>query len=292
MENALELLQSKFQSWVEGAVSMLPNIGVAVVVFVVFWLLSRLARRAVLRGSAHLAERENVSRLIAATVGLGVLFVGLFVALGVMQLDKTVTSLLAGAGVLGLSLGFALQALMTNYIAGTLISFRGTYKEGDLIEADGHFGKVEAIDLRVTRLRVPTGETVLIPNKEIFENSFVNYSETGEHRVDLDLGVSYADDLETAEHVAREALDGVAARIPERDVDVFFTEFGDSAIGIRVRFWVPFQSKKSVHAARSDAIVRLKKAFDAADLSIPFPIRTVDFGIRGGTPLNEMLSAS
>ena len=108
--------------------------------------------------------------------------------------------------------------------------------------------------------------------------------------MDLEVGVSYADDLEKAKQVAIAALDGLEGRNAEREVELFYTGFGGSSIDFVVRFWLTDAYPGSFMAARSAAIQRIKTAFDREGVSIPFPIRTLDFGIEGGATLKEMLA--
>lgn len=289
INQALEPVSDKLQTWSDTLVSMLPNIAVALLLLTVAWLLGRLSRRLTMRLARRAEARNAIARLLGTLTFFVVLGVGLFVALGVLELDKTVTSLLAGAGVVGLALGFAAQSLAANVISGTVISLRRPFKEGDLVETNDHTGTVERIDLRVTQLRTPDGRLVLIPNREVLENPLVNHSIHPPKRVDLGVGVSYDADLETVRDVALEAVRGVDARLDDRDVELYFTEFGGSSIDLVVRFWIPGERRSDFLAARSDAVVAIRKAFDAHGISIPFPIRTLDFGIEGGQTLTEAM---
>ena len=117
---------------------------------------------------------------------------------------------------------------------------------------------------------------MLIPNRQVFENPITNFTVRGTRRVDISLGVSYSDDLEKAKRVAVEAVSAVPGRMPDRDVELFYEEIADSSIDFTIRFWIPFAAQKDYLAARSDAIIRIKQAFDANGITIPFPTRTLD----------------
>lgn len=110
-------------------------------------------------------------------------------------------------------------------------------------------------------------------------------------RVDLQCGISYGDDLEKVKSVAMGAIDSVSSRNTERDVEFFYEEFGDSSINFVARFWIEYGGHQDFLAARSEGIMRLKKAFDENDIMIPFPIRTLDFGIKGGERLATVLES-
>ena len=289
IEEALEPAANRINDWTEGLVAMAPNIVVAVVILVAAWLLARLGRGVAMRLATRASARRPVARLLGTLTAFAILVAGLFIALGVLRLDKTVTSLLAGAGVAGIALGLAAQSLAASLLSGTVISIRKPYKEGDFIETAGHSGVVDRIDLRVTRLQTPDGQTILLPNKDILEQPLTNHSQLGARRVDVAVGVSYAEDLERAARIAAEAVDGVPKRLRDRDIEVFYEEFGGSSINFTLRFWVPFERPADLLAARSSAIQRIKAAFDEHGVTIPFPIRTLDFGITGGLALGEAL---
>jgi len=130
---------------------------------------------------------------------------------------------------------------------------------------------------------------VLVPNKMVFENPTTNYSSHGIRRVDLEVGVSYAEDLERVQQVVIQALEEVKNRVKTRDIEVMYDSFGNSSINLEARFWVRYSRQVDYVGAKSDAIIRIKKAFDANNILIPFPIRTLDFGIKGGEKLSEEL---
>lgn len=277
--------------WVEALIAMLPNLAVAVLTVVGFWLLARLARKAVSTAAGRALDNPQVTKLLGNTAYVAMIAAGTFVALGLLGLDKTVTSLLAGVGVIGLALGFAFQDLAANFMAGVLIAFRRPFQLGQIIETNDFMGVVDAVTLRATRVRTFQGQIVYLPNKDVFGNPLVNYSETGKRRIDLGVGVAYGDDLEKARRIAIEAVEPVGGRDKERDVELFYNEFGDSSINFTVRYWIDFEKQTDYLAARSEGIERVKRAFDENGITIPFPIRTLDFGVVGGEKISEALPA-
>lgn len=200
------------------------------------------------------------------------------------------TSLLAGAGVLGLALGFAFQDIASNFVSGVFIAFRKPYKIGDIIEAGDFLGSVTSIDLRTTTIETFQGLEVLVPNKMLFTDPITNYTNIPQRRIDVAVGVSYGDDLEKVERLLKEKLNDLPNRIVKKDIDIFFTEFGDSSINLEARVWVEYPNHRNFLITRSEAIKKIKTVFDENDIIIPFPIRTLDFGIKGGEKLSEMRS--
>jgi len=290
ISRAWNLLTGKVLGWVRGFVLLLPNLLVAVFVLVAFWLAAKLARNVVNRLLRRVSHSKQVIRLLSQTAYMALIAAGLFVSLGILGLQQTVASLLAGAGIIGLALGLAFQDIATNFMAGIYLSIQHPFRAGHLIQTKDFFGIVQQIHLRWTELRTQQGQIVLIPNKLVFENALTNYSTTGRRRIDLDVGISYDDDLEKVRRVAIGAVEQVSTRRADTEVELFFEEFAESSINFVVRFWIDFTSKHSDYlAARSEAIERLKRAFAENGITIPFPIRTLDFGARGGEKLSEVL---
>ena len=216
------------------------------------------------------------------------ILITLFTALNIIGLDKAVTTVLAGAGILGLALAFAFQDVAANFMSGIFMSFRRPFDVGDLVNVDDKMGRIEAINLRDTTLITLQGQRLIIPNKAVFQNTIENYSSTGKRRLDLSVGVSYGDDLAKVKSVVLAAIDALTEKDPNRKPELFYKEFGDSSINFDLRVWLRDVDQLNYLEAQSEAIMIIKKAFDQNDITIPFPIRTLDFGIKGGETLSEM----
>ena len=161
-----------------------------------------------------------------------------------------------------------------------------------LIKSNDFFGVVKRINLRTTDILTPQGQMVLIPNKEVFQSPLINYSETGGRRIDLTVGISYGDDLEKVKNVTLGIIKDIPHQAPDSKVELFYEKFGDSSINFVVRVWLNAISQKEYKEAASEIIMKIKKAYDENDITIPFPIRTLDFGIKGGEKFSEMLESS
>ena len=289
IDTGVGTLIDKVEGWIEAAIALLPNLAVAVLILVAFFLIGKLVRKLASRLLHRVTNNKTIIDLFETVVGVIVIGVGFFIALGVLNLDGTVKSLLAGAGILGLALGFAFQDIAANFISGVFLSIRHPFGKGDIIESQGHYGTVEQINLRCTIIKTPQGQIVYLPNKDVYGEDLVNFTKTAERRVDLSCGVSYGDDLEKARSITIEAVESLNCIDKDRDVELFFDEFGDSSINFKIRFWVDFHKGTDFLTAQSEAIIAITKKFDESDIMIPFPIRTLDFGIRGGEKLNTMI---
>ena len=286
---AWNLLARKMAGWMRDFVLLLPNLLAAILVIVVTWLVARVVRNLVTRLFRRVSHSEQVTWLLAQMVYVGVFAAGIFIALGILGLQKTVASLMAGAGIITLALGFAFQDIGANLMAGIYLSVRRPFRRGQLIKTQDFFGTVHEVNLRWTEVYTPQGQLVLIPNKQVFENPIMNYSSLGRRRIDLAVGVSFGDDLARAKDVAIRAIEGVPQRLPDRPIELYYEEIGESSINFVVRFWIPFSKQADYLGAKSEAIIRIKQAFDAEGLTMPFPTRTLDFAVKGGETLTEVL---
>lgn len=123
----------------------------------------------------------------------------------------------------------------------------------------------------------------------LFQNPLINDSENIYKRIDLNVGVSYGEDLERVRDIAIESVKNTPNINNDKDIDLEYLAFGDSSINFRIMIWVEYKSQLEFLKSQSEAIIAIKKAFDREDIMIPFPIRTLDFGIKGGEKLNEVL---
>lgn len=289
--NPIKLIQDKIEQWLEIIIRMLPNIVVAVLVLVIFYFLAKFVKRIAIKFSRKLIKTQSANQLIGNFSFTIVILAGFFITLELLHLSKAVTTLLAGAGIIGLALSFAFQDIASNFVSGILLITRKPFRADDIIETNGYFGKVSNINLRNTILATFQGQIIRIPNRKVFENPIINFTESGARRIDLSVGVSYGDDLEKVSKITIETIKQIPEVIHDKGINVTFEEFGNSSINFKVRFWVKYDKDGSDYLpALNDAIVRLKLSYDKNDIMIPFPIRTLDFGIKGGTNLSEMIN--
>ena len=289
---AFDLLYDKLVGWLQQLIVMLPNLVIAAILLVLTFFVAGLVQRMVHRFLPRVSVGETLNNLVSTMLYVVTLLLGIFFVLTVLNLDKTVTSLLAGVGIIGLALGFAFQDIAANFISGVIIAVQRPFNVGDVIQTDSFFGTIERISLRTLDIRQITGELVIVPNRKVFENPLINFTQQTTRRVDLECGVGYESDLEQVRDVVLEAVAGVPGRITERNVEVMFTEFADSSISFQVRFWVPFRRQVDYVGARSEAIIRIKKAFDAAGIVIPFPIRTLHLHAETAEILGPVLKSA
>ncbi|MDN3689375.1 mechanosensitive ion channel family protein [Cyclobacterium jeungdonense] len=288
----LQTLLEKLEQWLIALVAYLPNLILALFVFIIFFIVARFAENFSKRQLVKVHLDETKSGFLSRLIFVGIFLAGLMLTLAILNLTGTVTSILAGLGIIGLALGFAFQDTAANFMSGIYITFQQPYAIGDVIEThDGIMGNVVDIDLRVTKVKTFDGPMVYVPNRFLFQENFTNYTEEGRRRIRIDCGVSYGEDLELVERVALEAVKDVPGKIEEEDVSLFWKGFGDSSIDFSVNIWLEYTRENRAYIiAKNQAVKNIKKAFDENGITIPFPIRTLDFGIKGGETFQEQMA--
>lgn len=282
-----ELITEKMTSWAESFMLLVPNMVLSALVLFLFFLIARYARKLTRKGLSRVVDSQALVSLTATIAQFVVVIAGFLIALNLLNLEKTVTSVLAGAGVIGLALGFAFQETAANFISGVFIAARNPIRIGDIVTVNGgEMGVVDQINLRATVVKTFQGQNLLVPNKDVYQNVIKNYS-TGSRRIDLQCGISYGDDLSKVEKIAVEAIESLGITKEGEKVQLFYEGFGDSSINFVLHFWIDYPEHPSYLQARHRAIMALKKAFDQNEITIPFPIRTLDFGIKGGKALSS-----
>ncbi|NPA06925.1 MAG: mechanosensitive ion channel [Chloroflexi bacterium] len=265
-------MEAWVQQLITDAVEFLPKLIASLVIFVASIYLAGLLAKLVNDVLRRRKVDPEVSLLLVRLTRWGLIIVGALVAL--QQIGFRVTAFLAGLGILGFTVGFALQDVSRNLIAGILLLLQQPFDIGDMIEVQGYLGEVEDVTLRSTELRTLDGRLVLIPNADVFTSSLVNYSRTPRRRIDLDVGVAYDSDLDKVREVALEAIRGLPGALEEPKPLVWFHTFNESSIDFTLYFWIDTQ-KTDIFEAKSLALEAVKKAFEREGIEIPYPIRTV-----------------
>ncbi len=245
------------------------NLVIAVIILAVtFWAagwISALVRRAI--GRLHRAAPDPTLQNFAGSLARYlVIIVGLIAVL--QQLGVQTTSILAVLGAASLAIGLALQGALSNVAAGVMLLILRPYRIGDFVEVNGRTGTIKALDLFTTTLSDPDNLKVVVPNGKAFGDVIVNYTEIGYRRMELKFGIDYQDDIQ----VALDILLSCARSDPRVRTDpepwANLTALGDSAVAVTLRAWADLDVYWDV---RFDMIRRVKLAFDAAGLSIPYP---------------------
>jgi small conductance mechanosensitive channel len=242
----------------------------ALAVFIVGrWIARRMANLA-----GRLLERGEVDVTLVGFVR-NIVYYGLltFVILAALgQLGVETTSFIAVLGAAGFAVGLALQGSLSNFAAGVMMVLFRPFKVGDFVEAAGTAGVVESIALFTTQMRTGDNKTIIIPNAQITSGIITNYSAKDTRRVDLTFGVGYDADLETVKRVIGEVVAEDSRVLGDPETTIGIVELADNSVNFAVRPWVKSADYWDVYFSLNE---NMKKRFDAAGISIPFPQRDV-----------------
>lgn len=277
MNSLFSELLNKIQTWGETLFLLLPNLVVAILVFVLAIYISRKVQSIFGKLINKISDNTTVNKLVSNILSTIVVLIGIFISFEILNLEKAVTSLLAGAGVAGLAVSLAFKEPVLNIVSGISLSIKKYINIGDQIETNGYFGIVKEIKLSTTNIKTFTGEDLSIPNNLIIQQPLKNFTRTSERRIDLKCGVSYSDNLEKVIEIVENTIKTEIETDESQEINVFFEEFGSSSINFVAQFWISTSEQFHYLKTRSKAIVAIKKAFDQEEIDIPFPIRTINF---------------
>jgi small conductance mechanosensitive channel len=264
-------MENYINIFVDNLIKGIPNLLTALVIFIASIYFAQVFSRIIKRVLKTRAAPEGVTQLLAQ-LGYGAVVV--FGVITALQRFFDVTAFLAGLGILGFTVGFALQDVMKNFASGVILLIQQPFHVGEAIGAAGYDGSVLEIDLRATELKTWDGRIVIVPNANILSGAIINYTRANLRRVDLSVGVGYDTDLETARKLVLDALQNVPGTVTEPAPLVGFSNFGDSALELNTFFWID-TAKTNPFAAKDSAFALIKNALDKQGIDIPFPIRTV-----------------
>lgn len=241
-------------------------LGKAILVFVVGRIISRLIMRIVSKVMRKSGTDEMLIKF-ANSIGRSFLMVIVVIlALNVLGVDTT--SLIAVLGAAGLAVGLALQDSMKNFASGVLLLIFRPFDKGDLIDAAGSSGKVQAITLLTTELLTFDNKQVIVPNGTIWSDVITNYTAQDIRRVDMVFGIGYGDDVKAAKSIIEQVLAADERILKDPAPQVAVSELADSSVNFVVRPWAKADDYWDVHFAVTENI---KLAFDEHGISIPFP---------------------
>ncbi|PQJ78248.1 mechanosensitive ion channel family protein [Polaribacter porphyrae] len=274
----MEKILDKLELWKDIFIKNIPNITIALVVLIVAYFSSRYMSNLVNRAIGGKIKQKSVRNLVSRIASAVIFLLGLYFAMTILKFDDTLKTIVSAAGVSGIVVGLALQGTLSNTISGVVLSFRKNLNIGNWVETNDYAGEVIDINLNYFVIKEADNNMVVIPNKMILESPFKNYSLTTKMRIAIECGVEYGADLEKVEKLTKETItNNFNQKKLEKEVEFYYTEFGDSSINFLCRFWVDSENALEKLKAKSNAIVKIKQAFDAAGINIPFPMRTLEF---------------
>ncbi len=267
----LDDLQQKSRNLVRAIPLMLVALGVFIV-FIVF--ASLIARWSALW--QKVTPNPFLAEIASQAVRILIIGLGLVVAMNLVGASRFVATILGGAGVLGIAIGFAVRDTLENYISSIMLSIRQPFRARDHVVINDLEGYVIRLTSRATILMTLDGNHLRIPNSVVFKGIILNYTTNPERRFEFELGIDGEDDPLEAMQVGLDAINQQSFVLEEPGAGAMLKEVGDSSIVIRFTAWVD-QSQTNFAKARSVAIVAAKSALEVSGFTLPEPIYRLRF---------------
>ena len=270
-ESSVSQLWSSFTAWLtdpEGGVKWGLRIVLFFVILFAGRVVSNILGNVAARGlkASKLKTSELLCDFFVNSTKKIAFFLSIIIALGTIGLD--IGPFLAGVGALGFVVGFALKDTLGNFAAGIMILLYRPYDIGDVVTAAGETGKVSAMSLVSTTLLLPDNQIVVIPNGSIWDGVITNITGNTTRRVDLVFGIGYDDDVEHAERVLAEIVNGHEKVLKDPAPLIRLHELADSSVNFICRPWTKTSDYWNVYW---DLTREVKLRFDKEGISIPYP---------------------
>ncbi len=267
---------AKLDKWVDGFFRLVPNLVVALVLLILFWLLSRAAA-SLIRRTATRRGRVNLGDVGASLLRWMVMILGTMLAVTVVAPSISPADLFGFLGIGSVAIGFAFKDILQNMLAGILILIRQPFEVGDQIRVSGdHEGTVERIETRATLIRTYDNRRVVIPNSDIYTDSVVVMTAFETARSQYDILIGCGDDIDRARGIMCETVATVEGVLADPAPDAI--PWGMEADGtlIRLRWWTKSDRASTVRI-RGDVIRDVYEALVGAGIDLPFPTRMILF---------------
>ena len=214
---------------------------------------------------------DEVVRSLGTSVANAIVWVAaIAIAFTVAGYGAFLSAFAVFGGALALAVGFAAQDLLGNFVAGIFILKDKPFEVGDWIEWDGNSGRVEDIDLRVSRVRTFDNELVTVPNGDLANNAVTNPVAYDTLRQKFVFGIGYDDDIAEATDIIVEKAEAHEAILDDPAPSVRLVELGDSDVGLQARWWIADPDRGDFVRVRSEYVTEVKEAFDEAGIDIPY----------------------
>jgi small-conductance mechanosensitive channel len=272
---------------VDSVSTLLQDIGVpggvagaiagAVVFLLVFAVIYLLGRAVIGPVVDRVLERRDLDaharKPLRRVVNILIVFIGISVAFGLAGFGDFLQSLATVAAAATLAIGFAMQDVLKNFVAGVFIYTDKPFRIGDWIEWDGNSGIVEDISLRVSRVRTFDNELLTVPNSQLTDGVIKNPVAKDKLRLKFVFGIGYDDDIDKATEIIVEEAQSNDEILADPEPSVRLMELADSYVGLQSRIWIENPSRADWVRTRADYVKAVKQRFDREGIEIPFPQR-------------------
>jgi small conductance mechanosensitive channel len=247
--------------------SFIPRFLGTLLFLFVFWLVYRGIRKMAVRNMKKGEVDSSIRDLLGSLIKWAVMGFGIVIACN--QLGIPIVAMLTGVSIIGLAVGFAAQETLANFIAGIVIFLDKPFKIGDWLLLGDEFGQVKRVTFRSTRLLTLDGDVIVIPNTQILSNKFSNHSTHPINRVNIPIGIAYKCSIDDARRTLLALVKDDARIVKDPAPEVIVKDLGESSVNLVLRFWISDESIE--RRIGYEYTEKAKKAFDAANIEIPFP---------------------
>jgi len=222
---------------------------------------------------------EHARRPLRKITWFVVVFAAIALAFGLAGYGSFLQSLATIAAAATLAIGFAMQDVIKNFVAGVFIFTDKPFEIGDWIEWDDNSGVVEDISLRVSRVRTFDNELLTVPNSNLTDEVVKNPVDGDRLRLKFTFGIGYDDDIEKATGIILEEAEDHPDIMDDPGPSVRLIELGDSSVGLQSRIWIADPSRADFVRIRGEYVTAVKERFDEEGINIPYPNRTIGGGL-------------
>ena len=252
-----------------------PYICIAIAVFVIFWLLTKLFKFFIHKTLENRSyTRQNLVLVLNRVGSTFILFFGFLIGLVIAIPGFTPSQLIGALGIGSVAIGFAFKDIFQNLLSGILILLSEPFRIGDDIVVNGFEGNVEDIQIRATFLRSPDGRRIVIPNATVYTSAVTVNNAYQRRRCEFVVGIGYEDDMQKAKKIIMDILDRNLNVLSQPSFSVNVTALADFSINLTVRWWVN-TTETTTSASISEIQELVVTAFDEKGISIPYPVQEV-----------------
>lgn len=261
---------------IQGAIALIPNLVIGLVVFIVFWLIGKILRSFVRKRTQN-RDTRNIGLVFGRLSQGGLIILGFLVAATIIFPSFNPADALATLGIGGVAIGFAFKDILQNFLAGILILITEPFQLDDQIIFKEFEGTVEHIETRATTIRTYDGRRVVIPNAELFTNSVMVNTAYDRRRLQYDIGIGYGDDIARAKDIILETLNSRPEVLEDPQPEALVVDLADSTINIRARWWIEPPRRADAVASMDWVLENICNQLVAAGIDLPFPTQQILF---------------
>jgi small-conductance mechanosensitive channel len=267
----------KIQSMINGFIALLPNLVLALIVFIIFFMVAGTIRQLVRRLTRDRHHARNLGLILGRLAQWITILIGLFVSLSIVIPTLQAGDLVQLLGISGVAIGFAFRDILQNFLAGILILLTEPFQLDDQIVFKNFEGTVENIQTRATTIRTYDGRRIVIPNSELFTNSVTVNTAFENRRLEYDVGIGYGDDIDEAKQLILEAIHETEGVLPEPAPDAIVVDLAESTVNIRARWWVKPPVRVEVLDLQDRVLIAIKNKLTVNGIDLPFPTQQILF---------------